>query len=632
MKSTGTRIHPLDPLSAQELKNVVQHARNIWKLDHRHLFAMVQLHEPSKEVINNWKNSDQVERAAKITLWNSATSTVIEAVITVEGKEISFTEIPGAKAPILSTESEKAIKAAKADKRIVAALKDRGIENLDQVHMETWPIGAQIPKDLDDGRRLIWTPMWQRPTEFANLYAHPINGLHAIVDLDSGEVVFVENTEIIPIPQTPGPYRENQTGANIKLKDLAIVQSEGPSFSVEGWKVNWERWNLRVGFCQREGLVIHDVKFKDQDKERKIAHRLSIAELVIPYGDPSQGAYRKNAFDTGEFGLGNYTNSLTLGCDCLGEIVYLDAAVTTPNGSIKEIPNAICMHEEDNGILWKHVDADGHTEVRRGRRFVVSSIVTVNNYEYGYFWYFYQDGTIEFEAKLTGIVLTVADAIGKDHPSATELEPGLWAPYHQHILCARLDLDIDGEKNSVLEVESFAHPQGEKNPYGGAYETRETLFTKEKESQRVIDPFSGRYWKIVNEQVKNHMDHPVGYKLIPGHTTFPLALPESTIGKKAAFMYKHLWVTKNNDSEKYPAGDYPFQHPGGAGLPEWTKANRNIENEDVVLWYVFGTNHIPRTEDWPVMPVERTGFHLKPSGFFARSPGIDVAPSKPSCH
>jgi len=632
MQNSNNFSHPLDPLSAQELKEVVQHARNVWKLDHRHLFAMVQLHEPSKEIINNWKNSNPVKRAAKVTIWNSATSTVIEAVITLDGKEISFTEIPGAKAPILSTESEKAIKAAKADKRIIAALKDRGVNDVNQVHMETWPIGAQIPKDLDDGRRLIWTPMWHRPTEFANLYAHPINGLHAIVDLDSGEVVSVENTEIIPIPQTPGPYRENQTGANIKLKDLEIVQSQGPSFSVEGWKVNWERWNLRVGFCQREGLVIHDVKFKDQDKERKIAHRLSIAELVIPYGDPSQGAYRKNAFDTGEFGLGNYTNSLTLGCDCLGEIVYLDAAVTTPDGTIKEIPNAICMHEEDNGILWKHVDADGHTEVRRGRRFVVSSIVTVNNYEYGYFWYFYQDGTIEFEAKLTGIVLTVADATGKDHPSATELEPGLWAPYHQHILCARLDLDIDGEKNSVLEVESFAHPQGDKNPYGGAYETKETLFSNEKESQRVINPFSGRYWKVVNQQVKNHMDHPVGYKLIPGHTTFPLALPESTIGRKAAFMYKHLWVTKNNESEKYPAGDYPFQHPGGAGLPEWTKANRNIENEDVVLWYVFGTNHIPRTEDWPVMPVERTGFHLKPSGFFARSPGIDVAPSKPSCH
>ena len=125
MVSTELYPHPLDPLSAQELKDVVQHARNVWKLDHRHLFAMVQLHEPSKEIVNNWKDSDPVQRAAKITLWNSSTSTVIEAVITVEGKEISFTEIPGAKSPILSTESEKAIKAAKADKRIIAALKDR---------------------------------------------------------------------------------------------------------------------------------------------------------------------------------------------------------------------------------------------------------------------------------------------------------------------------------------------------------------------------------------------------------------------------------------------------------------------------------------------------------------------------
>lgn len=624
--------HPLDPLSVQELNDVINHARTIWKLDSRHLFAMVQLFEPSKEIINNWKPNDQLTRAALITIWNSSTATVSEGVITVEGKEISFTEIPGAKAPILSVESDKAIAAAKQDQRVINALKDRGVTDVNQVHMETWPIGAQIPKHLDDGRRLIWTPMWHRPSAGANFYAHPINGLHAIVDLDTGEVVAVENTENIPIPQTPGPYRESQTGADIKLKDLAIVQSQGASFDVEGWKVIWERWNLRVGFCQREGLVIHDVKFNDNGKERKIAHRLSIAELVIPYGDPSQGAYRKNAFDTGEFGLGNYTNSLTLGCDCLGEIVYLDAAVTTPEGKIREIPNAICMHEEDNGILWKHVDADGHTEVRRGRRFVVSSIVTVNNYEYGYFWYFYQDGSIEFEAKLTGIVLTLADTPGKDHPSATELEPGLWAPYHQHILCARLDLDIDGEKNTVVEVESFAHPVGPKNPYGGAYETKETQLDSEKNSQRVVDPFTGRYWKVINSQVNNHMKHPVGYKLIPGHTTFPLALPDSTIGKRAGFMYKHLWVTKNQESEKYPAGDYPFQHPGGAGLPEWTKADRNLQDEDVVLWYVFGTNHIPRTEDWPVMPVEKTGFHLKPSGFFARSPGMDVAPSKPSCH
>ena len=627
--------HPLDPLSSEEQTEIVAHARRVWQLGEHHLFAMLQLEEPEKSFVKSFKQGDAFERYARVTIWDRKLAAVSEGVISTKGDAKSWKIIPGAKSPVLGVESEIAITVAREDSGVIKALAKRGIHDVSTVHMETWPIGAQIPKHLDDGRRLIWTPMWHQPTPDANFYAHPINGLHAIVDIDAQEVVAIEDNDNIPIPQTPGPYRESQTGGSIKLKELMIHQPDGASFDLAGWKINWERWNFRIGFDQREGLVIHDVRFKDEVSERTIAHRLSIAELVIPYGDPSQGAYRKNAFDTGEFGLGNFTNSLTLGCDCLGEIVYLDASVTEGDGTVRTIKNAICMHEEDFGILWKHVDVDGHTEVRRGRRFVASSIVTVNNYEYGYFWYFYQDGSIEFEAKLTGIVLTLADTPGKDHPSATEIEPGLWAPYHQHILCARLDLDIDGPHNSVVEVESFAHPIGEKNPYGGAYETREKILENEKLAQRLIDPMTSRFWKVINPNKQNHVGGHVGYKLIPGHTTFPLAHEESVLGKRAGFMYKHLWVTPNKEEERYPAGDYPFQHEGGAGLPEWTSANRSTENTDIVLWYVFGTNHIPRTEDWPVMPVERTGFHLKPSGFFRRSPAMDVAPSESveqQCH
>ena len=197
------------------------------------------------------------------------------------------------------------------------------------------------------------------------------------------------------------------------MKPLEIDQSEGPGFTVDGWQVRWQKWSLRVGFCPREGLLIHDVRYDDDGNERRIAHRMSIAELVIPYGDPSPGSYRKNAFDTGEVFVGYYTNSLELGCDCLGEIRYLDVTVADNDGTIRTIPNGICLHEEDHGILWKHTDTDGHVEVRRSRRFVVSSFVTVDNYEYGYFWYFYQDGAIEFEAKLTGIVLTLAGDPGR---------------------------------------------------------------------------------------------------------------------------------------------------------------------------------------------------------------------------
>jgi primary-amine oxidase len=624
--------HPLDPLSAAELALVIEHARPAWNLTDRHLVAMCQLQEPPKSEVLAWKAGDAIERAARITILDRATAEVYEGVITTTGKVHSWNLIEGAKSPVLSTESEAAMAATKADPRIREALVRRGVSDPDtQVHLETWPIGAQIPEYLNDGRRLVWTPMWFKPTPESNMYAHPINGLYAIVDLQTSEVVGVEDGEVTPIPMTPGDYRLSQTGGQVELKDLQIIQKDGASCSIEGWKINWERWNFRVGWDQREGLVIHDVRFDDNGVERRIGYRLSIAELVIPYGDPSQGTYRKNAFDTGEYGLGNYTNSLTLGCDCLGEIIYLDVALVTPEGKVREIKNAICMHEEDFGILWKHVDIDGHVEVRRGRRFVVSSIVTINNYEYGYYWYFYQDGSVEFEAKLTGILLTLSDAPGVPHPSATQLEEGLWAPYHQHTFCARLDLDIDGGTNTVIEVDSVATPMGPDNPHGGAYITTQDVIKSESAAARLLDLGKSRYWKIVNPNKKNHVGQPVGFKILGNVNCLPLADPNSVIGKRAGFMYKHLWVTKNSEAERYPAGDYPFQHEGGDGLPRWSKADRSLENEDVVMWYVFGLNHIPRIEDWPVMPVERLGFILKPVGFFKRSPAMDVAPSKPTC-
>ena len=627
----ASTAHPLDPLSAAEQTAVVEALRAAGRLDHRHQVAMLQLDEPAKEAVLAWRPGDRLPRVARVTLWDRAERVVSEVLVGTDGRVHGSAVVPGALSPVLGPEAEQAIAAARADRRVVAALAARGIP-VDEVYLETWPFGAEIPAELDDGRRLVWTPMWHRPTPTANVYAHPIGGLRAVVDLDAGAVVAVEDDPAVPVPATPGPYRAAETGAGIRLKELAISQPDGPSFTVDGWQVRWERWRFRVGFDQREGLVVHDVRFEDEEVERRVAHRMSIAELVIPYGDPSPGAYRKNAFDTGEFGLGNYTNSLVLGCDCLGEIVYRDVAVTDGNGVVREIPNGICLHEEDTGILWKHVDEHGHVEVRRGRRFVASSIVTVNNYEYGYFWYFLQDGSIEFEAKLTGIVLTTAAVPGQPNPSATELEPGLLAPFHQHLFCARLDLDVDGGPNSVVEVDAVPLPVGPQNPHGTAYVTAETVLATESAARRPAAPFANRSWTVVNPQRLNHVGRPVGYRLVPGALTAPMAHPESVIGRRAGFMYHHLWVTPHRAQERYPAGDYPFQHAGGAGLPEWTSADRPVADTDVVLWYVFGTNHIPRTEDWPVMPVERVGFQLKPVGFFRRSPGIDVAPSSAACH
>ena len=83
-------------------------------------------------------------------------------------------------------------------------------------------------------------------------------------------------------------------------------------------------------------------------------------------------------------------------------------------------------------------------------------------------------------------------------------------------------------------------------------------------------------------------------------------------------------MTPYDDAEFYPAGDYPNQSLPGQGIPAWTAADREIADEDVVLWYTIGMNHIVVPEDWPVAPVHRSGFKLRPSGFFSHNPALDL--------
>jgi primary-amine oxidase len=195
---------------------------------------------------------------------------------------------------------------------------------------------------------------------------------------------------------------------------------------------------------------------------------------------------------------------------------------------------------------------------------------------------------------------------------------------HQHLFSARLDLDIDGADNEVYEVEAEALPPGEGNPWGNAFVAKATQLTGELQAQRLIDPAAGRHWRIVNPHVRNGLGDPVGYKLVPGPTPTLLASPDSSVGKRATFATRNLWVTPYRADERWAAGDYPNQHAGGDGLPRWTAADRSIADTDLVVWYTFGVTHLPRPEDWPVMPVEYCGFHLVPVGFFDRNPALDV--------
>src|SRR4030088_592311 len=234
---------------------------------------------------------------------------------------------------------------------------------------------------------------------------------------------------------------------------------------------------------------------------------------------------RKNAFDVGEYGMGMCANSLRLGCDCLGHIEYLDADLCDSRGRKLTIPNAICIHEEDFGILWKHTDRrlPDTPEVRRSRRLVVSSISTVENYEYGFFWYFYQDGNIQFEIKLTGILSLGTIREGERPKHRTLIAPLLYAPNHQHFFNVRLDFDLDGVANTIQQIDMVADDLDEANPFENAFRARATTLLTEKQAAANLNLETMRSWKVVSSSAKNAVGEPTGYKFFPGDNAFPLA-------------------------------------------------------------------------------------------------------------
>jgi primary-amine oxidase len=522
------------------------------------------------------------------------------------------------------------------DERWLTAMRKRGLTDLSQLRVN--PLSAGIAQsDNETGRRLqrCFTFVQKTPDDLG--WAHPVDGVTVIIDVVTREVLDVIDYVDFPVPVEDGNYHLAEWRGQpdrAGIKPLEITQPEGPGFTIDDNQVlGWAGWSLQLGFDQREGLILRNLAIEDAGVSRSIIYRASIAEMLVPYGEPSAQRWFQNFFDCGEYLLGGFANSLELGCDCVGDITYLDAVVAGNDGEPRVIPQAICIHEEDAGILWKHTDNwNGSSDSRRNRRLVISFFVTVGNYDYGFYWYLYLDGKIEHEVKANGIVFTSAYP-GEGYKFASEVAPGLGAPYHQHLLCARLDMAVDGIDNSVDELEARFVPRSEGNPHGNGFTQIRTRLATEKDAGRLADNSTGRVWLVSNPGVKNRLGGDVGYVLYPEGQPTLLADAESDIHARATFATKHLWVTAYDPSEQYPAGDFVNQHPGGAGIPAWIAADRPLEDTDIVLWHTFGLTHFPRIEDWPIMPVDSFGFVLKPHNFFGRNLALDVPESTSDhCH
>ncbi|RLM85466.1 hypothetical protein C2845_PM04G23020 [Panicum miliaceum] len=650
MTRTQQRSHPLDPLSAAEIRVAVATVRAAGKSPEERdsmRFVEAVLVEPEKDVVAladayffppfqpsllpRAKGSAVVvpsrlpPRRARLVVYNKKSNETSIWIVELSevhaaargghdrGKVISSTVVPDVQPAMDAVEYAEVEATVKSHLPFIEAMKKRGIYDMDLVMVDAWCAGYY--SEADGPSRRLSKPIIFCRTEsdcpMENGYARPVEGIHIVVDMQNNVVIEFEDKKLVPLPQsdylrnyTPGETRGGVDRSDVK--PLVIDQPEGPSFRVNGYFVEWQKWNFRIGFTPIEGLVLYSVAYLDGSRGRRpIAHRLSFVEMVVPYGDPNEPHRRKNAFDAGEDGLGKCAHSLKKGCDCLGYIKYFDAHFTNFLGGVETIENCVCLHEEDHGILWKHQDW------RSGLA---------------------EDGKIEAEVKLTGILSLGALVPGESRKYGTTIAPCLYAPIHQHFFVARMDMAVDCKPNEahnqVVEVNVNVESAGPHNVNHNAFYAEEKLLKSELQAMRDCDSLSARHWIVRNTRTVNRTGQPTGYKLVPGRNCLPFALPEAQFLRRAGFLKHNLWVTQYNRDEMFPGGEFPNQNPRiGDGLPTWVKKDRPLEETDIVLWYVFGTTHIPRLEDWPVMPVEHIGFMLMPHGFFNCSPAIDVPPS-----
>ena len=620
--------HPLDQITSEEINKAVDLCKSHQDFCEETVFISISLIEPDKDLLRKGLNV-KLSRKLKIRGIDSNSDGGFVSILDISNNKIISLDRVSNDAQVTYSMAEvfMAQELTKANKDYQEALEKRGITDLELIQIDPWPAGGIVHESIEPGHRAMKTISFLKENQTDNAYAKPINGIISHVDLTLKQVTFVEDHGVVELPKAHGRYdADSQSELRDEPKKIDITQPEGPGFVIEGNHISWEGWELRASVNPDEGPVLHQVSLNG----RSILHRAALSDMVVPYGTADPMHNWKAVHDGTEYGFGSLVNSLTLGCDCLGEIHYLDANMLMLDGSVNTIENAICIHEEDYGIQWKHTDMNmmGANEVRRSRRLVISSIATIGNYDYGLFWYLYLDGTVQCEVKLTGIVgiSSYDESIHRDDQDF-RVSDELVSPIHQHLFCVRLDWDLESGNNQLFETNIETLPVSKENPNGMQLSAVSTHLKRESEAKRDISPASSRVWKIVNPNKKNSLGLPVAYKLLPGNTPTLLAHHDSPPGKRASFSKHNLWATPFKAEEMAAGGQNSVMHSGQGGLDDITSSDRDISECDLVTWHTFGVTHTPRPEDWPVMPVEYCGFHLIPVGFFDRNPTINLPPS-----
>ncbi|CEP20681.1 AMO [Cyberlindnera jadinii] len=644
LKAPAPPQHPLDPLSPEEISAVVAIVKKEYG-SRKISFNTVTLREPTKKSYYEWKehNGPVPPRMAQFFLLEAGKAGIQEGIVDLVNLNITGLQHIEGVQPILTVEDlQYTEQVIRTDPKVIEQCVLSGIpaEDMHKVYCDPWTIGYDAR--WGSAHRLQQAMMYYRPHEDDSQYNFPLDFL-PIVDTEEKKVIFIDIPEVRrPLSkQPPSNFYPSDAvkkyGYRTDVKPINITQPEGVSFKMTGNIMEWSNFKFHIGFNYREGIVLSDITFNDHGNVRPIFHRMSLAEMVVPYGDPSFKHYRKHALDIGEYGAGYMTNPLALGYDCKGVIKYLDAHFCDRSGAPLTVKHAVCIHEEDEGILFKHSDFRDDfatTIVTRATRLIISQIFTAANYEYCIYWNFLQDGSIRLDVKLTGILNTYAANIGEvTAPWGTTVYPQVNAHNHQHLFSLRIDPRVDGDNNSVVQADVMPseHPLGSKeNPYGNGWYGKGTVYKTVADSLSQANAATARTWDIINpSSINKYSGKPASYKIVSMQTPMMMAKEGSIQANRAPWARYTTSVVKYEEDRLYPSGVFVPQSSGpDIGIKKWIgDGTDNIENTDLILFHTFGISHVPATEDYPLMPSEPITLLIRPRNFFTANPALDIPPS-----
>jgi len=619
----AAQSHPLDTLRPEEIQLTTQLLGTAGVSNERTRFDAIRLAPPDKAEVWRWKPGERVGRRA-IAVFRTGTE-VREAIVDLDRKHVVCVDPrPNVQTGIDGEEWDRATRVVKADPRWQSAMRVRGIERFASIFCDALSVGGFGARE---SRRLLKVPCYDA-RGISNVYGRPIEGVMALVDLDRNVVVEVVDSGVVPI-STADPSLEQERQPTLRPPARPILSSSpaGFNFTIEDGLVGWDAWSFHLSFDQRVGPIISTVRYDDAGRLRPVLYQGHLSEMFVPYMDPDPNWSFRSYMDAGEYGFGSLASRLVPGVDCPAGAVMLGATLPATSGKAKAAPDVMCVFERNTTMaLWRRYEiVTGSHESRQDVELVVRTIPTVGNYDYIYDWVFNRKGEIRIEIGATGIAAAKGVAAAavegpRDLPYGSLVAPHIAAPYHDHFLSFRLDLDVDGSANHFVAEKLVRKTLP-------ASSTRRSVWTRQEAPMpkefSVAPSHSPEIWRIENRGVRTSLGYSPSFEIAAGHNATSLLGSDDWAQRRAGFSASALWVTAYKPNELHAAGDYPNQSSTVEGLPRFVNGE-TIGGKDLVVWYTMGFHHVTRPEDWPVLPTVRHSMTLRPHRFFTQNPALNV--------